>query len=544
MTYVQDHSGKTKSIWMDAPAPGFSTIAVNLDCDVCVIGGGVTGLTTAYLLQREGLQVVVLEGGALGGGETERTTAHLASALDDRFYLLERLHGREGARLAAESHKAAIDRIEMIVRSESIDCAFRRVDGYLFVPENQPQTILTRELEAARRAGMVDTEIVECAPIVGFHTGPALRFGGQGQVHPLQYLWGLVRAIESAGGRIFTHSHVVHVEGGKDTKAIVTNGRVVKARHIVVATNSPVNDRFAMHTKQEPFRTYVVAARVPKNAIPIALYWDTDHPYHYARLQQEAEHDLLIVGGEDHRTGQAHDHTERYLRLEAYMREHFPAALDVVARWSGQVLEPIDGLAFIGHNPMDEANVYIATGDSGHGMTHGTIAGMLIRDLIFNRPNPWQVLYDPSRKSLSAVASYLRANFNVAGQYADWLKPGEVQSSAEIPAGRGRLMRRGLQMLAVYRDEHGCTHERSAACPHLGGIVQWNDTEKSWDCPCHGSRFDAYGGVIAGPALSDLAAVAPTPNDPNVVIDDEAERRRAPSGMEQARSRLARSGPR
>jgi glycine/D-amino acid oxidase-like deaminating enzyme/nitrite reductase/ring-hydroxylating ferredoxin subunit len=492
-------------------------IAANYAVDCCVVGGGVTGLTIAYLLRREGLSVVLLEGGALGGGETERTSAHLSSALDDGFVFLERMHGARGAKLAAESHSAAIDRIELIAREEGINCAFQRVDGYLFNAPEKTVSVLTDELAAARRAGLADCEIVERLPLPGATRGPALRFGGQAQFHPMQYLNGLARAFEKHGGLLFTHSHVVNVSAGAPARVEVANGRVVTAKHVIVATNSPINDLFAIHTKQEAYRSYVIAAKIDKGSVASALFWDTAEPYHYARTYD----DLLIVGGEDHKTGQATDFAERYSRLEWWIRDHFPNAGELVARWSGQVLEPVDGLAFIGRNPKHGDNIYIATGDSGHGLTHGTIAGMLIRDLILSRPNAWAALYDPSRKSLAAAAQFLKANLNVAGQYAGWLKAGEVQNSMEIPAGAGRLMRRGLQLLAVYRDEHGCTHERSAACTHLGGVVQWNDTEKSWDCPCHGARYDAFGSVISGPALDDLAAVSPTPNDPNVVVGTE-----------------------
>ncbi len=526
MNHVKDHSGRSKSVWMAEEGGAFQSapLAVNMEVDCCVVGGGIAGLTTAYLLLREGLSVVVLESGAVGGGETERTTAHLSSALDDGFTAIERMHGARGAKLAAESHSAAIDRIELIAREERIECDFQRVDGYLFNAPDQPMSVLTDELDAARRAGLGDCEIVERTPLLGAFKGPALRFGGQAQFHPTRYLNSLARAVERYGGFLFTHSHVVNVVSGSLAKVEVVNGRMVRAKHVVVATNSPINDLFAIHTKQEAYRTYVIAAKIEPGAVASALYWDTAEPYHYVRVYG----DLLIVGGEDHKTGQATDFAERYGRLEWWMRDHFPIAGEVVSRWSGQVLEPVDGLAFIGHNPLDRENIYIATGDSGHGLTHGTIAGMLIRDLILNRPNAWKDLYDPTRKSLAAAGNFIKANLNVAGQYADWLKGGEVQSSMEIPAGEGRLMRRGVHMLAVYRDAHGCTHERSAACTHLGGVVQWNDTEKSWDCPCHGARFDSHGRVMAGPALFDLAGVTPTPNDPNVVVDEEVQARAEP----------------
>jgi Rieske Fe-S protein len=259
--------------------------------------------------------------------------------------------------------------------------------------------------------------------------------------------------------------------------------------------------------------TYVVGARVPKGSVTDALYWDTLKAYHYVRLQAIAkdddpigheEHDLLIIGGEDHKSGQAHDTEDRHARLESWARARFPMMEDIEFTWGGQCMETIDGLAFIGRNPLDAENVFIATGDSGMGITHGTIAGILLTDLILGRRNSWATLYDPSRKTLRAAGNYAKEAINMAGQYLDWLTPGEVKSIREVEPGCGAVLRRGLSKVAVYRDEEGRAHELSAVCPHLGCIVHWNHAESSWDCPCHGSRFDKLGKVINGPANIDL----------------------------------------
>jgi Rieske Fe-S protein len=251
----------------------------------------------------------------------------------------------------------------------------------------------------------------------------------------------------------------------------------------------------------------VIGVRVPKDSVTRALYWDTGDPYHYLRLQREGDYDVLIVGGEDHKTGQANDGNERFARLEQWTRERFPQSLDVEYRWSGQVMEPVDGLAFIGRNPLDEDNVYIATGDSGQGMTHGTIAGMLLSDLIQGRQNKWEDLYSPSRIRLKSLPEYASENINVAGQYADYVTAGDIKSESELRPGEGAIMREGVSKVAVYRDEKGNVHKLSAVCPHLGCMVAWNSTEQTWDCPCHCSRFSAEGRVYQGPANSDLSSV-------------------------------------
>lgn len=519
----EDSAGQTVSVWMaTAEAPEQSALDTDLECDVCVVGAGIAGMTTAYLLAREGKRVVVLDDGHIGGGMTERTTAHLVVALDDRYYELERLHGEKGARLAAESHGAAVDRIESIVAEEKIDCDFERLDGYLFTPPDESKQELEDELEAAHRAGLSSTEMVERAPIKDFDTGPALRFPRQAQFHPTKYLAGLARAIKRDGGRIFTGTHASVIEGGARARIETSEGNVVIARAVVVATNTPVNDRLVIHTKQAPYITYVIGARVPRGSIEKALYWDTPDPYHYVRIKsgpfqkiegeegmiEAGDYDILIVGGEDHKTGQEEeDMNKRYGRLESWTRTRFPMIEDILFRWSGQVMEPVDGMAFIGRNPLDEDNVFIATGDSGNGMTHGTIAGILLTDLIMGRENEWATLYDPSRITLRAAFEFAKENLNVAAQYTDLVTPGEVDSADEIEAGEGAVVRRGLSKVAVYRDEQDVLHETSAVCVHLGCIVGWNTEEKTWDCPCHGSRYDALGQVIQGPANSDLPPV-------------------------------------
>jgi glycine/D-amino acid oxidase-like deaminating enzyme/nitrite reductase/ring-hydroxylating ferredoxin subunit len=503
---------QSRSVWMDtAEMPLEAPLTESTTADVCIVGAGIAGMTTAYLLTREGKSVVVLDDGPIGGGMTARTTAHLVNALDDRYFELERLHGEEGARLAAESHTAAINAIEAIVEQEGIKCEFERLDGYLFVPPRESQKVLDDELEAVHRAGLTDIEKVERVPWDTYDTGPALRFPRQAQFHPLKYLIGLAEAIKQKGGRIYTQTHAKEIEGGKQARVETTGGGVVTAGSVVVATNTPVNDLIAIHTKQAPYQTYVIGARIPKGSVTRGLYWDTPDPYHYIRIETvgkgAAAYDVLIVGGEDHKTGQEDDANKRFGALERWTRHRFPMVESIEYRWSGEVMEPIDGLAFIGRNPMDKSNVFIATGDSGNGMTHGTIAGILLTDLIMGRKNPWESIYDPSRVTLKALKEFAKENLNVAVQYTDLVVAGDVSSVEEIKAGQGAILSRGLSKVAAYRDSKGEVHEFSAVCPHLGCIVKWNTSENTWDCPCHGSRYDALGKVFQGPANSDLAEV-------------------------------------
>lgn len=505
---------KSTSLWLDTvhpeqPAPLTEDVAA----DVCVIGAGIAGVTTAYLLSRERRSVVLIDGGAPGSGQTGMTTAHLTAVIDDRYTEMIRLHGEEGARLACDSHRAAVARIESICQQERIDAGFRRVSGYLFLSPEHDERYLDDELAAARTAGL-DVEKLASAPVEGFRTGPCLHFPRQAQFHPMKYLDGLVRACRAAGVRVHGGVRATSVAGGEPATVETTTGARITATSVVVATNVPFIDLFAIHTKQAPYYTYVVAARAAHGTITPALYWDTQDPYHYVRIERTTNAqlggdnddpvDILIVGGEDHKTAQADDTERRFGSLERWMRERFPSAGPLEYRWSGQVMETQDGLGFIGRNPMDANNVYVITGDSGMGMTHGTIGGMLVCDLIQGRENRWATLYDPSRIRVGAAGEFIRENINVAAQYASWITPGDVSSVDEITPNSGGVIREGASKIAVFRDEAGEIHRFSAACTHLGCVLGWNRAASTWDCPCHGSRYDALGHVINGPASQDM----------------------------------------
>jgi glycine/D-amino acid oxidase-like deaminating enzyme/nitrite reductase/ring-hydroxylating ferredoxin subunit len=503
----------SESLWA-ATTPGFRSQALKKDAkaDICVVGAGIAGLTTGYLLALEGKSVIVIDKNSAGQGETINTSAHLSNEIDATYLEISRLHGEKGARMAAESHTTALSKIESIVGTEGIKCDFLRVDGYLFPGPDDSESTLDDELKAAQRAGVKVSKEQGKLPIL-LDVKPYLRFFEQAQFHAGKYIVGLAHAFKRAGGKYYAKTEAKEIKGGEPATVTTTKGQTITADAVVVATNTPVNDWVTMHTKQAAYRTYVIGVEVPLGAIPHALYWDTEKPFHYVRVQRIVEgkktRDILIIGGEDHKTGQMEELESRYARLLSWGRTHIPGLPDPEFRWSGQIMDSVDGLAFIGRNPSDEPNVFIATGDSGVGLTHGTIAGMLITDMIMGRDNAWSILYDPARKSPLAALTFAKENLNVATQYASWLTPGEVANADEVQPGGGAVIRRGLSKIAVYRDQSGNLHERSAVCPHLGCIVAWNTTESSWDCPCHGSRFDPDGKVLNGPALSPLAEVEP-----------------------------------
>jgi glycine/D-amino acid oxidase-like deaminating enzyme/nitrite reductase/ring-hydroxylating ferredoxin subunit len=508
-------AGENISYWIDSVKPfEFEILNHDIDTDILIIGGGIAGLTTAYCLLKAGRKITLVEDGLIGSGETGRTTAHLTCALDDRYYTIEKAFGVEGSQKAAESHMAAIDWIETTVNEEQIDCNFERIDGFLFIHPSDTKENLEKELEATQKAGL-QTSWMDHVPGLPAETSPCIRFPRQGQFHIMRYLQGLVVSIKRMGGTIYTRTQARHI----NKNGAECNGYKVTASQIVVATNTPVNDFVAIHTKQFPYMTYVIGLKVRKGLIQHSLWWDTGDlnsksitaPYHYVRTQPfDEEYDLLIVGGEDHKTGQADDEKipeeNRFDALIAWTKNHFPMAEEIVYQWSGQVMEPVDYMAFIGKNPGDD-NVFIITGDSGNGMTHGTIGGIILSDLMQGTDNKWADLYSPKRTPLKTPKSFLTEMFNVAKQYGDYIIKADIGEVDELKPGQGAILSKGFKRIAVYKDEENKVRAFSAVCPHLGCMVHWNAEELSFDCPCHGSRFTKEGVVINGPATAGLESI-------------------------------------
>jgi len=445
--------------------------------DVCVVGAGIAGLTTAYLLAKEGKSVVVVDMGDVGGGETGQTSAHLSPILGTRYYDLADMHGDDGARVIAEAHVSAVNAIEEIVTREHIDCGFMRVQGFLFLGPEDTKENLDKECEALNAVG-ISCERVDAIPGVEFESGPAIRVHNQARFHPMQYVLGLAEALQSSGASI-VRGKVTDFNDEDGVRLVVTeDGRTIRANDVVVASNSPVNSMVSYHTKQVAYRTYVIAMRVPKETVPAHLIWDTADPYHYIRtapLSADAPHnssaenteELVLVGGEDHQTGHHEEGASPWGNLEAWARKRFPQAGAIEYRWSGQVMESIDGIGFNGRDNDD--HTYVITGDSGNGLTNGTLGARIVADMILGRENPWAETFSAGRIPVKSAG--------------DWF------------AGAGN---------AIVHLAERIVNTDAPSCTHLGCVLAWNESEESWDCPCHGSRYDARGKVLHGPAVTDL----------------------------------------
>ena len=498
----------SKSLWMSiAVAPKAVPVKGNERCDVVVVGSGIAGLSTAYELSQRGRSVIVIDRGPIAGGMTARTSAHLAPLCDDLMSEMQKIKGEDQSRLFYESQAAAVDRIEEIQKSEGIDCDFRRLDGYLFQGDDMPADVIDEELDAVRAAG-ASVERLVGVPLSGCDSRHALRYPRQATFHPLKYLAGVADACVKRGVRFFADTAADEIVEENGAVTVKTAGGLIRAGHAVVATNASIVDRVALHSKTSPYRTYVIGFAIDRGALPDALYWDTEEPYHYVRLQPgDNGTDFVLVGGEDHKSGEADDADKRFKRLEQWARAKMPMLKDITHRWSGQVLDTIDYAGFIGKNPGSEY-IYVATGDSGQGLTHGVMGAMLNATLVTGGKSDWAELYAPDRKPLKAAKNWVMENSTALKNLAEYVTLGELSSVNELEPGQGAITREGLNQIAAYRDANGNMHQHSAACTHLGCHLHWNSFESCWDCPCHGSIFGPEGQVLNAPAISGLTPIS------------------------------------
>jgi glycine/D-amino acid oxidase-like deaminating enzyme/nitrite reductase/ring-hydroxylating ferredoxin subunit len=482
--------GAVGSLWFKGATPSVrAPLDSDLTVDVAVLGAGIVGLTTALLLERQGARVAVLEARHLGAGASGYNTAKLSSLHGLTYRSLVRKHGSDAARTYGEANEAGIARVFALAEELGIDCDLRRKPNYTYTEDESDVDQVREEAEVARELGLPASFVGETD--LPFPVAGAVRFHDQAEFHPVRYLEGIAAALT---GPLHEGTPATAVDGGRVGTA---GGFGVAAEHVVVATHLTFLDRGLYFARCHPERSYVVAGRTA--GAPAGMYLSTEQPAHSIRAHGE----WLLVGGESHKTGQA-DAAERYARLAAWARERF--GIEPELQWATQDQMPVDGVPYVGrHDPLS-SNVWVATGFRKWGLAMGTAAAELLAAQIAGREHPWTSLFDPQRLRVRASAgSFVKENANVALRFFGDRVVKRAGAEA-IGPGEGRIVGTGLTQRAVYREEDGTLHELSARCTHLGCIVNWNSAERTWDCPCHGSRFAATGEVVEGPAVRPLSA--------------------------------------
>lgn len=494
----------TIPLWQDLTVPRFPAAQFPASTDVLIVGAGITGLTAALLLKRAGKRVVVCEKQHLGLGETGHTSAHLTYVTDERLTSLIRRFGREAAERTWRGGQLAIDLIESNVESLSIDCGFRRVPGFLLSSidsDKDESSPLKAEADAAVSLGFA-AKFVERGPLL---SRPAVMYADQAVFHPVAYLAALAKAVHGDGSIVCDEAEVTGI--ADDPPSAEVNGSRIRFDQLVVATHVPLTGLKSLigatllQTKLYPYSTYVIGARLPQGRLAPGLYNDTADPYHYLRVHETPDGRYAIFGCADHKTGTVEDTEERFRDVERALHRVLPEAT-IDRRWSGQVIETADGLPYIG---MTADRQFAATGYAGNGLTFGTLAGIMARDAVLDERNPWQEIFDPGRKKPDALGTFVREN--AAYPYhlvLDRLRSDRRSAPEDVAPGDGRVLRRGGRHVACHRTPEGELKMLDATCTHMGCVVRWNTAERTWDCPCHGSRFTVDGDVIGGPAEEPL----------------------------------------
>jgi glycine/D-amino acid oxidase-like deaminating enzyme/nitrite reductase/ring-hydroxylating ferredoxin subunit len=496
-------SGKPTSYWADTSAePGYPALERDLDVDVAIVGAGMVGVAAAVLLKRQGRKVALIEAGSVGGGVTAYTTAKVASSHGLHYDKVRSSFGEDGARQYAQANQDGLARIAAFVDELGIDCDWRRKPSFVYSVDEAERGTIESEAEAARAAGL-PVSLVDEAPELPFPIVAAVRYDDQAEFHPVKYLRALVQEVPGGGSHVFEHTRIVAASDGRPAKVSTAAGVSVTADHVIVATHFPFMDRGLYFARMHPERSYALGVYVDDHRVE-GMYLSTESPAHTMRSIPTERGEMLLVGGESHKVGQS-DERERYAAVEAWAREHWNVR-EVAYRWSTQDAMPVDGVPYIGKLNPGAKSLWVATGFRKWGLTNGMAAATILSEQIAGRDVPYAKVFDSTRaKPLTSAKELIKENANVSRRFVqDHVSRPDYRSARDIPPGEGGTVRRGAAKIGVYRDEGGELHGVSTTCTHLGCAVVWNGAERSWDCPCHGSRFHWDGTVLEGPAVKDL----------------------------------------
>jgi glycine/D-amino acid oxidase-like deaminating enzyme/nitrite reductase/ring-hydroxylating ferredoxin subunit len=488
-----------KNIWQTATEnrKSYPTLNQELEADVCIVGGGITGMTAAVQLAKAGKHVILIEAEKLAYGTTGSSSNHLNTQIDFSYRNVEKNFDKNIARIVASSRAEAIDFIERNVNEYHLDCDFKRIDGFLYTENEDNLATLEDEYDASLRSGLQVSKINDIP--LPFPVQLAVRYANQAAFNSIEYVTGLARQVELFNGRIYENSRVIEFD--KNTLTIKTSKGSVKASHVFLATHIPIFINLHQ-TTSAPYRSYMIALKA-ENYPADALYWDMYDPYHYTRIYEHNGEKWLAIGGADHKTGNNDPDKDYFNSLEVYARRRYKVK-EISHRWSHQYFEPSDGLPYIGLSPFD--STYMATGFSGDGLVYGTVAGIIVSDMIMGKENDWAKAYDSKRfKPLASAASFFKHNVDVAKHLiADRFSSEDLKN---LKANHGVVIRKDGDNYAVYKNSEGYLTVCSAVCSHMGCIVSWNHMEKTWDCGCHGSQFAHDGKLLFGPATGNLQKV-------------------------------------
>lgn len=503
---MMQRDGARTSLWQNK-MPVYQPVNdpdTSLIYDVAIVGGGITGISTAFRLQMAGKKCIVIEANNLCFGTSGGTTAHLNTLLDNPYTTIIKNFGKENAQLVAKATAEAIEFIKTNIDLYKIDCGFEDASAYLFSQTKDQTEELDEIYEACREVGL-DVSYNLSLP-VNIQFEKAIEVRGQGKFHPVKYVYALAKAFEDAGGIILQHTRVTGVEDTEGIRIETSNGNF-RAANLIYATHIPPGINL-LQLRCEAWRSYAMTFTTKNKNYPQDLVYDMYDPYHYIRSQKIDGKEYMIVGGEDHKTGEAVNTEACFLKLESYIRKHFDVN-EILFKWSSQYFEPADALPYIGHLPGHPGNIFVATGYGGNGMTYSSVAAQVLTEMILKEDSPYIDLFNPNRiKPVAGFKTFLKHNVDVLKQFiGKWFDKEKLEELADLAPGEAKVAKYEGEKIALYKDEQGELHAVNPICTHMKCAVAWNSAEQTWDCPCHGSRFSCEGKVLTGPADHDLEKI-------------------------------------